>query len=139
MGRFRLTKFFSQGLVFGDLYVFCWSAIWCCMKFWFMFYEFDIVFSFSGNKLVRLGFEGEGLRERVWEEEIVCVFCLWMGKLQMIIPSRVPPKLWKKNRRLLDFRDATCQLISIFEGEIIGQASFIREVDFEYEMYFCKF
>ena len=27
-----------------------------------MFYESDIVFSFSGNKLVRLGFKGEGLR-----------------------------------------------------------------------------
>lgn len=57
-----------------------------------MFHESDIVFSFSGYELVSLGFEGEGFRGG----DCVCVLLL-MRKLQMIIPSRVPPKLGKKN------------------------------------------
>ena len=59
----------------------------------------------------------------------VCVFFRIGVKLQIRWYVEFRPKLPQKNQWLLDFRDATCQLISIFEGEKIGQASFIREVD----------
>ena len=55
-------------------------------------------------------YEGEVLRGY----DCVCVFSWYVEKLQMRVRKEFCPKLHQNNQRLLDFRDVTCQLISIF-------------------------